>query len=78
MIGVVFSAALAVGSLMSSGEELVDALFGGAGVLGAAEAAFGIAVAALVVIAVLANRSRLVLALVSRTSPGRRGSIRRG
>jgi len=65
VIGVVFSAALAVGSLMSSGEELVDALFGGAGALGAAEAAFGIAAAALVVIVVLAKRSSLVLALVS-------------
>ncbi|MDE3152292.1 MAG: metal ABC transporter permease, partial [Gemmatimonadota bacterium] len=28
IIGVVFSAALAVGSMMASGEELIDALFG--------------------------------------------------
>ena len=31
VIGVVFSAALAVGSLMTSGDELIDALFGGPG-----------------------------------------------
>src|SRR6516164_3244598 len=34
LIGVVFSAALAVGSLMTSGDELFQALFGGAGKLG--------------------------------------------
>jgi ABC-type Mn2+/Zn2+ transport system permease subunit len=31
VVGVVFAAALALGSLVTSGEELVDALFGGAG-----------------------------------------------
>ncbi len=29
MIGIVFSAALAVGSMMTSGEDLIEALFGG-------------------------------------------------
>ena len=41
VIGVVFSAALAVGSLMTSGDELIDALFGDPGVLSASEAVFG-------------------------------------
>src|SRR5579885_2755709 len=33
IIGVVFSTALAVGSLTTSGEDLIDALFGGPGAL---------------------------------------------
>ena len=65
LIGVVFSAALAIGSLTSSGEELVEALFGGAGALRPAEVAFGLAGAAVVVAFVLARKSHLVLALVS-------------
>ena len=65
IIGVVFSAALAIGSLMSSGEELVDALFGGAGALSAGEVAFGLVAATVVAAFVLAQRSKLVLWLVS-------------
>lgn len=65
IIGVVFSAALATGSLMSSGEELLEALFGGPGKLTPGEMAFGIVAAAAVVLFVLARKSRLVLALVS-------------
>jgi hypothetical protein len=30
-VGVVFAAALAIGSLTTSGEDLIDALFGGGG-----------------------------------------------
>lgn len=65
IIGVVFSAALAVGSLMSSGEELIEALFGGPGTLTLGETAFGLGAAAAVVLFVLGQKSRLVLALVS-------------
>ncbi len=65
IIGVVFSTALAAGSLMSSGEDLIEALFGGAGALTVGEALFGLAAAALVVSFVLAKRSSLILALVS-------------
>jgi len=65
IIGVVFSAALAVGSLMSSGEELVDALFGGTGTLTTGEVVFGLAASLAVVAFVLAQRSKLVLWLVS-------------
>lgn len=65
IIGVVFSAALAVGSLMSSGEELVEALLGGPGTLGTGEIAFGIVAAIAVSAFVLVQRSKLVLWLVS-------------
>ncbi len=65
VIGIVFSAALAVGSLMSSGEDLIDALFGGAGRLGTGEIAFGLAASAVVVAFMLSQKSRLVLMLVS-------------
>ena len=64
-VGVVFSAALAVGSMMTSGEELLDALFGGAGALSRGEAVFGLAGAAAVVVFVIAARNRLVVMLVS-------------
>ena len=65
IIGVVFSAALAIGSLMSSGEELIEALFGGAGTLTLGETVFGLVAAAAVVLFILRQKSRLVLALVS-------------
>lgn len=65
VIGVLFSAALAVGSMMTSGEDLVDALFGGAGVLTWPEVLFGIVAAALVVAFVVTQRYRLVVMLVS-------------
>lgn len=65
IIGVVFSAALAVGALMSSGEELVDALLGEPGSVSLGEVAFGAAGSAVTAWFVVRNRSRLVLALVS-------------
>ncbi len=65
IIGVVFSAALAVGSLMSSGEELVDALFGGPSALAPGEIVFGLVAAIAVVAFVLTQRDKLVLWLVS-------------
>jgi ABC-type Mn2+/Zn2+ transport system permease subunit len=65
IIGVVFSVALAVGSLMTSGEQLVDALFGGAAPLGWGEAIVGTAVAAGVSAFIVVERHRLVVALVS-------------
>ena len=49
-VGVVFSVALAIGSMMASGEDLIEALFGGPGVLGISEIVFGV-LAALAVIA---------------------------
>ncbi len=65
IVGVVFSTALAAGSLMSSGEELIDALFGGPGALGMGEMIFGIVAAAVIVAFMLSRRSSLVLTLVS-------------
>lgn len=65
IIGVVFSAALAVGSMMTSGEELIDALFGAPHTLGRPELMLG-GVAAVVVIAfIIRSRSELVITLVS-------------
>jgi hypothetical protein len=40
IIGVVFSAALAIGSRTTSGEELIDALFGSAGTPALSEIVF--------------------------------------
>ena len=65
IIGVVFSTALAIGSLITSGEELIEALFGGVGHLTAVEATFGLVLALGVIGFVLWQRHRLVLALVS-------------
>ncbi len=65
VIGVVFSTALAAGSLLASGEDLVDALLGAPGELGRWEAVLGIAGALAVVAFVLVERHRLVVALVS-------------
>lgn len=65
IIGVVFSVALAVGSLMTSGEQLVDALFGGAAPLGWIEALAGVAIAVAVSVFLVLQRHRLVVALVS-------------
>ncbi len=64
-IGVVFSAALAVGSMMTSGEDLVEALFGGAGLLTWPEIVFGLAAAIAVIVFVVGQRNRLIVLLVS-------------
>ena len=65
VIGVVFSTALAAGSLLASGEDLVDALLGAPGRLGPWESAFGMIAALAVIAFVLSQRHRLVVALVS-------------
>jgi ABC-type Mn2+/Zn2+ transport system permease subunit len=65
VIGVVFSTALAIGSLITSGEELIEALFGGVGHLTTIEASIGFVLALGVILFVLWQRHRLVLALVS-------------
>ena len=66
VIGVVFSAALAIGSMITSGEELIDALFGGAsGALSRTEMAFGLVAAAVVITFILRRKHALVIALVS-------------
>ena len=65
VIGVVFSTALAIGSLITSGDDLIEALFGGVGRLTAIEAMLGLVVALAVIVFVVWQRHRLVLALVS-------------
>ncbi len=65
IIGVVFTTALAVGSLMSSGEELIDALFGGSGAQTIGELVFGAVVAIAIGTFIVVERSRLILWLVS-------------
>ncbi len=65
IIGVVFSAALAIGSMMASGEELIDALFGAPHTLGRAELLLGSLAAVLVVVFMVRARSELVISLVS-------------
>ena len=66
VIGVVFSIALAVGTLLATGEELVDALLGSPGRLEPWEIALGTVAAVVVAGFVGSQRHRLVLALVSR------------
>lgn len=65
LIGVVFASALAVGSLMTSGDHLIEALFGGAAAIDALEAVIGCAVALVIIWFVVAERNALVIALVS-------------
>jgi ABC-type Mn2+/Zn2+ transport system permease subunit len=65
VIGVVFTVALAIGSFVTSGEELIDALFGAPGNLGGWEIALGIAGAAAVIVFVLAMKNALIISLVS-------------
>ncbi|HVZ78963.1 MAG TPA: metal ABC transporter permease [Gemmatimonadaceae bacterium] len=65
IIGVVFSAALAVGSMLASGEELLDALFGAPRAMSGMEVVLGLAAALLVIGFLVRARSRLVIALVS-------------
>ena len=65
VIGVFFSAALAIGSLLSSGDDLLEALLGHPRALSAAEMIFGFAGAALVVLFVLRRRDALLITLVS-------------
>jgi ABC-type Mn2+/Zn2+ transport system permease subunit len=66
VIGVVFSTALAVGSLLTSGSELLEALLGRSGEISGTEVAFGLLAAAGVVVFVLRSKHALVLSLVSR------------
>ena len=65
IIGVVFSAALAVGALLTTGEELMDALFGAPSTLSAVELVAGFVGAGSVILFVLLARDRLILMFVS-------------
>jgi ABC-type Mn2+/Zn2+ transport system permease subunit len=65
IIGVVFSAALAIGSLTTSGEDLIDALFGGGGIPSLVEVVFVLLAALGIIAFVIAERNRLVMMIVS-------------
>ena len=65
VIGVVFSTALAIGGMLTSGEDLIDALFGTRGKPGGAEIVVGLVAAALVIAFAMLAEDRLVIALVS-------------
>src|ERR1039458_2050091 len=63
--GVVFSVALAIGSLTATGEELIDALFGTPGSMTIAETIFALVAALAVIAFILKARDRLLVSLVS-------------
>lgn len=65
VVGIVFSAALAIGSMTTSGEDLIEALFGRAGSLRKPEIVFGLVAAGAIVAFVVSYRNRLVISLVS-------------
>lgn len=65
VIGVVFSLALALGSMIASGEELIEALFGGATGVPMVESVLGLLAATTIVLFVLSARHRLLISLVS-------------
>jgi ABC-type Mn2+/Zn2+ transport system permease subunit len=65
IVGVVFSTALAVGSMLTSGEELLEALFGAQRAPSPAETLIGLGASVGIVGYVLYARHRLLLALVS-------------
>jgi ABC-type Mn2+/Zn2+ transport system permease subunit len=65
VIGVVFSAALAIGSLTARGEDLIEALFGGVGVLTVSELVFGLVAAGAVIVFIVTQRDRLIVMHVS-------------
>jgi ABC-type Mn2+/Zn2+ transport system permease subunit len=64
-IGVLFSAALAIGSLMTTGEDLIEALFGGTGAMGWSEKVFGLAAASAIVVFILISKNSLLIMMVS-------------
>jgi ABC-type Mn2+/Zn2+ transport system permease subunit len=65
VIGVLFSVALAAGTMITPSEDLIEALFGGARVLSQPEILFGLISSAAVVAFVITQRNRLVIMLVS-------------
>ncbi|PJC65323.1 MAG: hypothetical protein CO020_01265 [Candidatus Colwellbacteria bacterium CG_4_9_14_0_2_um_filter_50_12] len=65
LIGVVFSLALAIGSIVTSGEELIDALLGNYSNVSPTEFFVGIAVVIAIIAFLLAKRQELTLAILS-------------
>lgn len=66
VIGVMFSASLAIGSLITPEEELIEVLFGSAGVVDFNFLVAGLLLSSLVILFILLNKERLTLTLISR------------
>jgi zinc transport system permease protein len=66
LIGVASSAALALGSMVTSGDDLVDALFGRSSAISTPEAVFGFLATLGIILFIVTQRHRLIIALVSR------------
>ena len=66
IIGVVFAVSLAVGALLATEEELIDALFGEAGPIHVYEFTAGVVASLLVIWFTIKNRYALLLSLMSR------------
>src|SRR5213082_3498769 len=64
-IGVIFTAALAIGTLLTPNDELIEALFGGFQSLSAIWFVAGVAAVAVIVAFVLVFRHQLILSLFS-------------
>jgi ABC-type Mn2+/Zn2+ transport system permease subunit len=64
VVGVIFSAALAMGSLLASGDELIEALFGAPNTSDSFNL-IGLGAASLVIVFIVRYRSQLVIRLVS-------------
>src|SRR5487761_891334 len=65
VIGVTFAVALAVGSIITSGDELIDALLGRPGILTLHETILGVVGSLVVIVFVLRQRNALVVRLIS-------------
>ncbi len=65
VIGVTFAVALAIGSIITPGEALIDALLGAPGTLSPQETVFGVGGSLLVIAFVLRSRNALLVRLVS-------------
>ena len=65
IVGVVFSAALALGALLTTSAQLIDALFGGGGAVSSWELAAGFVGSAAVVGFILVARDRLLVTFLS-------------
>jgi ABC-type Mn2+/Zn2+ transport system permease subunit len=66
IVGVIFSAALAIGSMIMTGQDLLEALLGSAEKLSWSEVIFGLGGATAVIVFVVSQKDALVIALVSR------------
>lgn len=65
MIGVIFSASIAIGALLTPNEDLIEALFGGFGKITFIQFAIGVTASLFVILVLLKYRNQLILSLFS-------------